>query len=950
MKILSVTLDNFRIHEHLTVEFDTGINLLIGRNGAGKSSILEAIGFALFNSELRVKGNKLAVRHGAKSAGIIVRFIGNDDNEYRVERKLGSVTRWQLFFGDEKSPRYQGSDELVPRLRELVGVKKNEKRLFSDVICAVQNRFVDIFAGTPVQRETTFNLLFDTEIYRDLYKHFTGDDSVERLYQYQQERLSGELTALEEIRIDTKAVKDEKSLFEEELTTSLEEQALQSEQFNMLKEKRSIVEKSQNALAALELERDHLSVELSSKNSYLQESEQQVVRATEAKSLIVEHEPAFRRYQELSAHRLTYEEKLKHESTVRQTVETTQNRISQIDLELERCESDSRSFVLTEENLQKQFEERTGEQQEMIAEIEKLQCRSEEIIARGKRVAEPMNMYKVELDRFKELDKEKELLLISCDQMRQQVASFALLPAEKERLLTQVQELVVKETGLKQFQEQKREREIELRELERAALELSDGICPLLKEQCNNLNGQTSSSDYFDRRKMELAVHIAELENCIYPLQAIPEEIREATRQQAVVEEKFRQLEQQEQLLAKGEEKLGHNQQLQSVILEKIALVEPDEQIHTFPAYEERHRTLEKLREQIGTEYKMVQERLVPQNEKLLAVSQGLQSIDQKRSDLALQKESILLKREALSKEKAILTVELATAKEQLKEYHLLRVNLEKVQQELLLHEHGYQTYLEKRELAATLEVTVQRVAELKSELVTLTERNTVVTEKCSSYDKEALQNELESILKQEKSLQEIIAGINERIVLKKEAINQCDKKLEQAKQQGDKISRLVTEQKRVSKKLELTALFRGNLKEMGRFVASGIVEDIAANATVHFHMITGCGERIEWLVNDSEKYTVYLVAGEEGEFRREFSVLSGGEQVAVALSLRAAMAQELASGDFAIFDEPTVNLDMERRIALAESLKSMLGTMEQTIIVTHDDVFREMAQKTIEL
>lgn len=950
MKILSIVLENFRIHEQLKVEFDKGINLLIGRNGAGKSSILEAIGYALFNSDLRVKGNKLAVRHGAKSASIVIRFIGNDENEYRVERKLGSVTRWQLFFGDEKSPRYQGAEDLVPRLRELVGVKKNEKRLFSDVICAVQNRFVDIFAGTPVQRETTFNLLFDTEIYRDLYKHFTGDESVERSYQYKQERLSGELSALEENRIDVKAVNGEKKDLEEELSKSLEEHTLNNEALHVLKEKKSAIEKVQKEFSDLELEKEHLAKQLSSSQNHLLERELQVKGATEAQALITEHSEAFNAFQELATVRNSLEEQLKQERVVRESVESKQGRIAKIDLELERCESESRSVTQAEEVLHKEFAERSAEQQKVASELEALITRSENIVARGKKAAEPMNLYSVELVRYKEIDKEKELLLNNCKQLRQQESALTSLPAEKERLLQLLHSLAEKETQLKLLQEKKREREIELRELEKAALELADGLCPLLREQCNNLNTQANSTDYFDRRKINLTVQITELENSIYPLQTVPDEIKEVARQQAVVEEKFRQLEQIEQQLSKAEAGLGHHEQMQGVILEKMALVEPPEQLRSFHQFEARHSALEKLREQIGTEYKLVQEQVAPLRDKSLELLQRLESVKHERVGLETKKQSIQRQREAFSNEKATLTQDLITVKEKLVGFEALREELEKVQQEQKLHETGYKVYLEKRELAGTLESAEKNVRTIKAELASLTERHVVVLEKISKYDREALQKELQVLLEQEKTKQELLTQSTERIVLKRELINQCDKKLEQAKQQGDKITRLLSEQVTVSKKLELTALFRGNLKEMGRFVASGIVEDIAANATVHFHKITGRGERIEWLVNDSEKYTVYLVSGEEGEFRREFSVLSGGEQVAVALSLRAAMAQELASGDFAIFDEPTVNLDSERRIALAESLKSMLGTMEQTIIVTHDDVFREMAQKTIEL
>jgi exonuclease SbcC len=52
----------------------------------------------------------------------------------------------------------------------------------------------------------------------------------------------------------------------------------------------------------------------------------------------------------------------------------------------------------------------------------------------------------------------------------------------------------------------------------------------------------------------------------------------------------------------------------------------------------------------------------------------------------------------------------------------------------------------------------------------------------------------------------------------------------------------------------------------------------------------------------------------------------------------------------FAIFDEPTINLDAEKREALSVSLHAILKNLEQALVVTHDSAFKEMASKVIEL
>ena len=49
MQILSVTLKNFKTHRDRQFTFALGTNAICGENGAGKTSILEAIAWVLFN-------------------------------------------------------------------------------------------------------------------------------------------------------------------------------------------------------------------------------------------------------------------------------------------------------------------------------------------------------------------------------------------------------------------------------------------------------------------------------------------------------------------------------------------------------------------------------------------------------------------------------------------------------------------------------------------------------------------------------------------------------------------------------------------------------------------------------------------------------------------------------------------------------------------------------------
>ena len=164
MRINRVHLENYRIHESLDIEFSKGINLLLGDNGKGKSSILEAIGYALFDSDLRTNNQREAIKYGKKSAKIEIEFVGIDDEEYRVVRKIPGTT--QLFKGDEM---IEGKNE---KIRELCGIKGDMKGIYDNVIVAKQNEFISAFKEKATEREKIFNKVFNTDIYAKIYEGY----------------------------------------------------------------------------------------------------------------------------------------------------------------------------------------------------------------------------------------------------------------------------------------------------------------------------------------------------------------------------------------------------------------------------------------------------------------------------------------------------------------------------------------------------------------------------------------------------------------------------------------------------------------------------------------------------------------------------------------------------------------------------------------------------------
>ena len=84
----SVELENFLSHKNTKLVFDKGVTVFVGQNGAGKSSIIDAITFALFGEHLR-KSTKGLLRRGNNQAYAKVEFsIGN--RQFEAVRKIDS--------------------------------------------------------------------------------------------------------------------------------------------------------------------------------------------------------------------------------------------------------------------------------------------------------------------------------------------------------------------------------------------------------------------------------------------------------------------------------------------------------------------------------------------------------------------------------------------------------------------------------------------------------------------------------------------------------------------------------------------------------------------------------------------------------------------------------------------------------------------------------------------
>jgi DNA repair protein SbcC/Rad50 len=140
-------------------------------------------------------------------------------------------------------------------------------------------------------------------------------------------------------------------------------------------------------------------------------------------------------------------------------------------------------------------------------------------------------------------------------------------------------------------------------------------------------------------------------------------------------------------------------------------------------------------------------------------------------------------------------------------------------------------------------------------------------------------------------------------------------------------------EKERLEKVAEVTTFIRDTLKDAAPLVARNYVHHVSLEANQMFREISGNAERtLKW----SEDYGIFL---EENGHDRPFLNLSGGEQMAASLSVRLALLKQLTDIRIAFFDEPTTNMDAERRENLAMEI-GKIKHFDQLFVISHDDTF----------
>lgn len=177
MQILSIQLKNIKSHRETELRFAPGINVLSGPNGVGKSTIFEAIGYALFGVDAQsfVGNVERFLSIGAKRGEVAVVFQLDNGQRYRVSRTVGTPSRWLLareLGAAFEVEEHKDARETEGRLKQLLGLDNGRPLAdqFTLVIGPFQHEFLGPFViKQAAKRRDEFDAILGIDTWRKTF-------------------------------------------------------------------------------------------------------------------------------------------------------------------------------------------------------------------------------------------------------------------------------------------------------------------------------------------------------------------------------------------------------------------------------------------------------------------------------------------------------------------------------------------------------------------------------------------------------------------------------------------------------------------------------------------------------------------------------------------------------------------------------------------------------------
>jgi len=161
MIINSVRLRNFKSHSDTMIDFGTGINVILGENGAGKTSVLEAISFALFKEYGGNLENLVRRGHTEMSVELVFTSHGRKYKVVRTRKKSSTDSNLFLIEDGESTPLQSGDSEVDREISRILGI---DRYLFINAVYVRQGEIARLLIARPAEKKQLIGRLLGIDV------------------------------------------------------------------------------------------------------------------------------------------------------------------------------------------------------------------------------------------------------------------------------------------------------------------------------------------------------------------------------------------------------------------------------------------------------------------------------------------------------------------------------------------------------------------------------------------------------------------------------------------------------------------------------------------------------------------------------------------------------------------------------------------------------------------
>jgi exonuclease SbcC len=869
MHITKVELENIKSHAEATFEFERGTTAITGENGAGKTTIIEAVAWTLFDL-LDYKKDDF-VRRGEKKGSARVTFeSGLDERLYTVYRDTGTG---YYVFDPALGTRIADKKEEVSRfLWQHLGVEPGTdlESLFRRAIGVPQGTFTAIFLETPAERKRAFDKLLKVEEYRQ------GAEELLRTARFIEQQIQGVIVKIARAEGEIarmESIESEHKMFAERSSALSKEVDDIRDLFGRKRSVVSLLDETELRVSSLRSAHDELKSEVQRFEIELKHSENEVKQAKAASEAIQAARPDAEKH----AAALGRQKELERERTTRENLRLE---LSKTETALARVVSEQKHIQERLENIQNAHAEleslapKAVEQEQLEREVLGLR----QLVAQGREKKTQIASLETRLDRFRHSFSENRKELAEIEAKVKDATDFDWLRKRDAEIVQNIARFKAELDRDLQFQK-----------------EIKNGLCPILSQKCLNLKEGETLEGFVKSQFVEIKARISALE-----------------------------LEHSKTTTALKESREADNSKARKVTLEKRGEEITDEGKRTREEKDHLEKEIADLPE--------IEKKLLAADSQLVSLDNPKARIKALENDISREGElrqnmsKIEQNLERLESDRRIQTEQLESYKDLdslIAEANEIVDATAKAHSTVLANEGAAASLVEREQSHAQAENLVN---ESRAKLAAANEELTLAAK---DYDRE--RHLVERVELQD--LQQRQAELRATFEAAKRREDELAAELNRLTEIRRSMQTEFRERERHEATAEATEFIRTTLKEAAPLVARNYVYRVSLEANQMFREISGNAEQtLKW----GEDYGIFL---EEAGHDRPFISLSGGEQMAAALSVRLALLKQLTDIRIAFFDEPTTNMDAERRENLAQQI-GRIGHFDQLFVISHDDTF----------